>query len=169
MKRLAVLFPLLFLLTACSSTAAVWETVNDELAPPAEPEVYSVFVPLGFEADFIADKVHGEAVYTSENGDYTVTTKSFLATGLDSAVRQLTGFEASQLQLQKTQRHGLPEYRFAWYSADSGGRVCRGGLLQDGSRWYACVFAVDENAGGRYTKLIAEAFRHISLSRSEGF
>ena len=174
MKRLVLLLPLVLLLFGCADRSEiVWETVDDDCTQTvgAWADAYAIFVPLEDDVEVLASTpAHTETVYAHESGDYTMVTKTYLAADLESAVRQLSGFGASELQILRTTRHGLPEYRFAWYEPDGeSGKVCRADLIRDGDRCYACVFAVQEHAGGRYASLIADTFEHLSLRESEGF
>ena len=174
MKRLLLLLPLIFLLCACADRSEiVWETVDDDCAESvgAWSDTYAIFIPLSDDVAVLAPTpAHTETVYAPESGEYSLVTKTYLASDLESAVRQLSGFGASELQLLQTTRHGLPEYRFAWYEpSGENGRVCRADLICDGDRCYACVFSVQESAGGKYAALIADTFAHLSLRESEGF
>lgn len=174
MKRLVLFLPLVFLLCACAHRSEiVWETVDDDLSETvgAWSDTYAIFVPTADDvAVFAPTAAQTETVYAPESGDYTMVTKTYLAADLESAVRQLSGFGASELQIVQTTRHGLPEYRFAWYEpSGESGRVCRADLIMDGERCYACVFSVQEAVGGKYASLIADTFAHLSLRESEGF
>ena len=168
LKRFFMLFLVCLLLFGCAAKPEpVWETVADELEEDVwwEDSAFRIVIPVA--SDVTQDETSParmRTVYTQQDGEYELFTNRFLASDLSGAVRQLTGYEADELQMIETSRYGMPEYRFAWYrEAADGGRVCRADLLQDGQVFYAAVFSVQEKAGGKYHGLIAQTFGALSL------
>ena len=175
MKRIGFILSLLLLagLCGCSRAETVWETVDDVM--PAEPvsyldEAYSMNydVPQDAAAQTFAPEP-GKTVWEQTEGDYEIVSEVFLTSGIDDAIRRLSGFEPEQLRVMMTSRYGMPEYQFAWYSAgDEGGRLYRADVLMDDLYCYALTFSVREGLGGLYDTTTEQVFSSFSLFYDEG-
>lgn len=172
MKKLSLLLCLVLLLSGCGAAAPVWETVED--AVPAEPvsswleDAYTILVDIPEEADLLAAK-DGCELYGTASGDYEVETTVFLASSLDSAVRQLSGFDSDRLLVIQTTRFGLPEYQFAWYTeTEAGGRLYQADLVMDETRCYAVVCSSLEAVGNAYDASSRQVFSSFGLYYDEG-
>lgn len=172
MKKICPLLLCLLLLCGCAGTSTTWETVDDVL--PEEPvevwldrtETILIGVPQGLELLAEAD---GYALYGDAAGDFLVETSTYLASGLDSAVRQLTGYDTDRLLMIGTTRFGLPEYHFAWYAqTEEGGRLHQADLVMDGTCCYAVVCSSLEVSGNAYDQEIRQVFSSFGLYRDEG-
>lgn len=119
----------------------VWETVDD-VEPAVAQSLCEIAISLPEQAVEVGSR-SGETLY--EAGELEVMTSSFVAADLDAAVKVLSGYAADRLTIIQTERDGLAEYRFAWYSAgETGGRLCRADLLMDGMACYAVVCSAQE-------------------------
>lgn len=172
MKIVSCLLLLAVLLCGCSGAEPAWETVDDVL--PSEPvsswqeEAYTITVGVPAEAALLASS-NGWNLYATETGDCEIQTGAFLASSLDSAVRQLSGYDADRLLIIETTRFDLPEYQFAWYTdREEGGYLCQADLVMDGMRCYAVVCSRAEAAGSAYDGAIRQVFSSFGLHYDEG-
>ncbi len=172
MKICSLLLCLVLLLSGCSAAAPVWETVDDVM--PAQPagswldqaSTILIGVPEGLELLASAD---GYCLYGDPSGDYEVETSIYLASSLDSAVRQLSGYDADRLLIIETTRFNLPEYHFAWYSeTEEGGRLNQADLVLDGTSCYAVVCSSLEASGNAYDQETRQVFSSFGLYFDEG-
>lgn len=167
MRKIACLACALVLLTGCSVPA--WETVEDFL--PSQPvsgwmeTAYEIQIGLPEQAA-LTWETGGCKLY--EAGNLEIETDTFLASGLNSAVRHLTGYEAEQVSILQTERFDLPEYQFAWYSqTEEGGQMCRADLVMDGTVCYAVVCRAPEDAGNVLGEEVRQVFSSFGLSDRE--
>lgn len=172
MKKMLLLFCLVLLLSGCGAAAPVWETVDDTL--PAEPvgswleDAYTIVVDAPEGTDLLAS-TDGCQLYGTASGDYEVETDVFLASSLDSAVRQLSGYDSDRLLIVETTRFSLPEYHFAWYTeTEAGGRLYQADLVMDGTCCYAVVCSSLESAGNAYDSDSRQVFSSFGLYYDEG-
>ena len=169
MKKYLLLAVAVLLLVGCQKEAPERETVLYDAAPvfAEETDVYdiSIFLPPDVTAQE-KSAAENRSVYLHNGGAYELYTNVFLADSRDSALRMVSGQDADSLSVIETERFGLPEYRFAWYSEDAAAN-CRADVVQDGEQFYAVVFSVDEEAGNAYNELMAEVFSTIGLNASD--
>lgn len=142
--KIVALFSILLLLVGCSVQPTAWETVADVPASGQGNMEYEIMVGLPETA--LTDE--SETCRHYETADLQVDVWTFFVSDMDTAVRQLSGFEAEKLTVLQTSRFGLPEYQFAWYcQTEEGGRLCRADLVMDGMTCYAVVCSFLEDAG----------------------
>ncbi len=172
MKIVSCLLLLSMLLCGCAAAEPTWETVDDVL--PSDPvsawqeEAYTITIGVPAQTELLATS-NGWKLYAAESGDYEIQTGTFLASSLDSAVRQLSGYDAGRLLIVETTRFDLPEYQFAWYSdGEEGGRLSQADLVMDGYRCYAVVCSRAEAAGSAYDSSIRQVFSSFGLHYDEG-
>lgn len=166
--QFALVLALMMLLCGCSKP--VWESVDDFM--PSEPVmnrqetsyVIQMGLPEGLE---LVERSEAAAVYATANGELEVETQTFLTSGLDSAVRTLSGFEAEELTILQTTRFDLPEYQFAWVSqTEQGARLYRADLVLDGTCCYAVICSSLESAGDYYAFQARQVFSSFGLSQN---
>ena len=157
------------LLSGCA--APVWETVQDEI--PAVPvsswleEAYTVQFGVPETMELLEAREDWQ-VYGTGDGSFEIETRTFLASGLDSAVRTISGFNADALTVLQTSRFGLPEYQFAWVAqTDQGSRLYRADLVLDGTECYAVICSRPETAGNVYDREIRQVFASFGLFTDE--
>ena len=150
------------LLTGCSAQP-VWETVEDVIPTDNQRAfVYEISVDLPLT---YLDSGGNYSLY--ETGSVEIQTASFHASSMDTAVREISGFSAEDLNIVKTIRETLPEYQFAWYSeTEEGGRLYRADLVMDGTACYAVVCSAPESESG-FHEQARQVFAAFSLSGSE--
>ena len=173
MKIRAVLLCLVpLLLSGCAAAPAEKEPEPPEAAAvSAETEPRS-FILFGVPADAVPvfRETGGRCLYVQEEGDYEIVSDILPTGDLNEAVRLLTGFDPEKLDILKTRRFGLPEYRFAWASAsDGGGLLSRASLIRDGGSCYALVFSVREGLGTAYDECAEALFSSFGLCGDEQF
>ena len=158
-----------FLLTGCQKPQPEREMVQYDASPTLaeSTDVYdiSIFLPPDVTVQENTSAENRKR-YLHNGGAYELYTSVFLADSAESAMRMVTGRQADMLSVIETERFGLPEYRFAWYEEDASAN-CRADLVQDGDRFYAVVFSVEEEAGNAYNELMAEVFSTIGLNAAE--
>ena len=161
---------LCLLLTGCS--VPVWETVDD--IQPAEQvrvwqeEAYTLQFGVPEGTSLVAQE-NGYALYSTDNGELEIETRTFLTTGVETAVETLSGFSSDQLTILQTTRFGMPEYQVAGVSqTDPGARLYRADLVLDGSCCYAVVASSLEGAGDYYAFQARQVFSTFGLSENEG-
>ena len=148
-----------------------WETVSDTVVEAGSVWDGTYTITVGVPADAVEQDADSEVqkVYRHASGEYELYTRVFLASGVESAIRQLTGCEMEQLCVMETTRFDMPEYRFTWYQPEGEtGKLCRADMVMDGEVCYAVVFAVEESVGGKYNQLITEVFSTFGLYYDEG-
>lgn len=172
MKKCVFLLCLLLLFSGCSAASAAWETVDDVM--PAQPasswldQAGSILigVPEGLELLASSD---GCFLYGDPDSGYEVETSIYLASSLNSAVRQISGFDADRLLIIETTRFDLPEYHFAWYAETAeGGRLNQADLVMDGVCCYAVVCSSPEADGNAYEQETRQVFSSFGLYYDEG-
>lgn len=170
MKKIAVLLLLVLGLTGCSRQA--WETVDDEM--PAAPaalwmdETYTIQIGVPSDAELLVSK-EGWHVFSTDNGAFELETRKFLASGLNDAVKTLSGFSLEQLTVLETRRFDLPEYQFVWVTqTEQGSRLCRADLVMDGADCYAVVCSTLEQAGDTYEEYTRQTIATFGLFTDEG-
>lgn len=158
------------LLCACVSRVPVWETVDDEVVcqMPRRPSTIVFAVPDGWASDvFSPDGLSRQ--YTAPDGSYEISATVFETSDPESAIRQLTGLDASRFDLIRTTRFSLPEYQFAWSAeTDGGDRLYRAAMLCDEHYCYALCFsapAAPARAMIAYRSLSLQASGSITTRR----
>lgn len=169
MKTLLLLCCCLFL-TGCGPREPVWETVEDIQPVYAvanwQEEAYSISLSLPEEAALLTEWEGGRTYGIGE--DYRIETSVFLTSCLDSAVRQLSGFDAHGLTIVETERFDLPEYHFAWFDGSGKGHLCQADLVLDGETCYAVVCSRTEASGAAGDEMTRAVFSSFGLYRDEG-
>lgn len=157
------------LLSACS-TPVQWETVDDESvaasSPAEEPYVITFGVPEDVEPEPMQEG--NCSLYVQEDGDYEILSDVIVAPNLDEALRAVSGFGEEELEPLRTERFGLPEYRFAWASSsDEGEYLSEAALVEDGNYYYALIFSVREEAGNAYDDCAQSVFSSFGIYGNE--
>ena len=157
------------LLCACVSRVPVWETVDDEFVcqMPRRPSTIVFAVPDGWASDvFSPDGLSRQ--YTAPDGSYEISATVFETSDPESAIRQLTGLDASRFDLIRTTRFSLPEYQFAWSAeTDGGDRLYRAAMLCDEHYCYALCFSAPADSGTSYDSIQESVFASFGLYYDE--
>ena len=169
MKRktwlLLMVLPVL-LLAGCAKEEQSYETISDTLTPTAtDREEYSIVVALPSDVtEETFETQSAQHVYVQQDGDYEVITDVMTDTGVEEALRSLSGQDSETLTVLKTERFGMPEYRTTWYSmSDEGGYVNRASVIFDGATCYCVSFSVREELAGELTDQMEDVFSSIGL------
>lgn len=169
MKRIVIVLLLVFL-SGCSGPA--WETVTDPLEtqtlPVWQDQIYEI--QLGIPENVtLLEKTPTMALYSSKDGELEIETSTFLCSGVEQAVKRISGFPADRLTILKTQRFDLPEYQFAWVSeTEQGTRLYRADLVLDGTCCYAVVCSSLELAGDYAAFQARQVFGSFGLLQNQG-
>lgn len=164
MKKI-LLCCLLVFLTGCS-TETVWETVEDsqsEVKQVWQEQSYTVEIPV-LQTMTLVEETYNEQLYVLEGENYEVSSFTYLASSLNSAVKYLSGLEAAEMTVIETSRFGLPEYHFAWYTqTEQGGYLCQADLVMDDTACYAVVVRAPEESSADYAAYSKKVFSAFGL------
>ena len=106
--------------------------------------------------------------YTAPDGSYEISATVFETSDPESAIRQLTGLDASRFDLIRTTRFSLPEYQFAWSAeTDDGDRLYRAAMLCDEHYCYALCFSAPAGSGTSYDSMQESVFASFGLYYDE--
>ena len=169
MKRLIGVLIVFLMLTGCSEP--VWETVSDPAEIGADTvwqeHAYTLQIGVPDGVSLVEETAEGR-LYATEDGELEIETRTFLTSGVDQAIRELSGYVREDLTVLQTQRFGLPEYQFAWVAqTESGSRLYRADLVLDGTCCYAVVCSSLEEAGDYYAFQARQVFSSFGLSEQE--
>lgn len=172
MKRAIPFLLVILLLCGCGAERAVTETVCDEVQPASSwlRDAYAITFAVPDDAEALpVSPAENRRVYLQPDGLYEIETRVLLASDVGSAIRQVSGFDADDLDVVRLTRFSMPEYRFAWYrAAGESGMVCRADLFRDGDRYYVVTVSVREDAGREAHRLATEVFSTVGLFYDEG-
>lgn len=158
------------LLCGCASEATTWETVDDTIVEASGPAEEPYIITFGIPEDVGIEPLHegNRNLYSHKEDQYEILSDVVTAPNADDAIRQVSGFDAEDLDVVETTRFGLPEYRFAWVSeSDEGSYVSQAAVVEDGSYYYALVFSVREEAGNAYDSCAEEVFSSFGIFANE--
>ena len=132
-KRMAIALVAL-LLSGCGGEE-VFEVVEDVWVQPVSAEVRQVTVNLPPESASPVLENEGGAVYVCDT--YEVYQQVLPSGDLSASVRAVSGYAPEELTMVKTNQGDTKRYDFVWVSAaDSGDRVGKGCILDDGNYHY---------------------------------
>lgn len=161
-KKLCVVLILAAFLTGCGAKET-FETVLDGNDVPAMAQMQQLELKLPEEA----------AVPSMENPDtgklylcdgYTLTVQTMDAGDLNRTLRQLTGYESSQLTLLQTKQGDANRYEFVWSAAgESGDQIGRAVVLDDGSYHYSVSVMAPADDSGSHADTWQEIFDSVKL------
>ena len=169
MKKMVFLMVLLLSLCGCSKPA--WETVEDVLPPVPvglwTEEAYVIQIDMPEETQ-LTEEEQTWKIYSTDQGDFEIETRTFLAASASEAVKTISGYSEEELTILQTSRFDLPEYRFAWVTqTEQGSKLCRADLVMNGTECYAVICSVNETAGNAYEDQIRYVFSTFGLSVDE--
>ena len=171
MKKVVICLVLVSLavLSGCAGGETM-ETVADVLpenVPASQP--LNLYFEIPEDAAQAADAVEGTKIYEQREGKYTITQSSSLC-GIETAVKQLTGYSYAKLVPVKTRQSGMDRYDFVCTAAKDGGLyICRGAVFSDGSRCYSLLMETPEQEAGPLQACMDRVFGKIAFSEDEGF
>lgn len=177
MKRrkwiLAVLV-LALCLTGCGREETMGrETVLDTLPVLAEgfqKELWQMVFEVP-EDGVLETGTSGENVrlYLGANGDYELLAQAVSSDSIETVVRELSGFRYDELYPLHRTQHEFDRYDLAWAAQDdSGGRICRAAVLQDGGVYYILLSSCREDMAKERRKDLNQAFATFDLSQGGG-
>jgi hypothetical protein len=162
MKKLMILLLLAaLLLTGCGSSET-FETVSDEWASPVSVQASQIRVTLPPEAAAPAVESDAGRIYLCE--DYEITVQTLSAGDVDATVRSVCGYGREDLTLLETMSDGVKRYEFVWTSVgETGDRVGRAAILDDGSHHYVLTVLGDAKSAGNHTAVWQEMFGSFNI------
>ena len=162
MKKQIAMVLCAFLLTGCASET-VYEIVSDEWVQPVSAEVRQILLTLPAEAASPALEEDGGAVYICDQ--FEVYQQILPSGDLSATVRTVSGFDAENLTVLKTMQADAKRYDFVWAcAADSGDRIGKGCILDDGNYHYVLTVLGDASAAAECSGIWQEIFNSFALS-----
>lgn len=163
MKKLLII-PLLAMLLAGCGGEKTMETISDVQAAPVAATMQRVQLQLPPE-------LSAPALQSQENGtlylcdDYSVTVQTVDSGDLQKTVRNVTGMDMKDLQLQTTRKGDAKCYQWVWTTnGENGIQVGRGCVLDDGSYHYVLTAMADEAVAGQVQPAWREIFASFCLA-----
>lgn len=165
MKIVSVLLFLVLIFCGCSKSA--WETLNDSDQPMVvstkAKHTHKIDVNLPDELSLFAD-TNGCSLYTDDSGDFEVETRTFLASSMEAALETLTGFQADELSVLKTEKDNVIYYRLSWITnGEKGECIHTAKLMLSGPECYAVVCTTNENSSYKYKDQIRQVMATCEL------
>ena len=156
--------PLIALLLCGCSKETMLETVNDEMAEPVVAAVQRVQINLPPE-------LSTPALQSQENGtlylcdDYSVTVQTVQSGDLMKTIRNATGQNKEDLQIQTTRQGDVKRHQFVWTAnGEQGIEVGRTCILDDGVYHYVLTALAEEDAAGQVQETWREIFASFCLA-----
>jgi len=135
MKKVFAMVILCAMLAGCGEVP-VMETVADGLPPVEQAEVRGIILELPEEAASVVWESE-EGKYYQCNG-YDLLLQTFPAGDLAATVRNVSGYDKSQLTLIASHPQNLKRYDFVWTTMSQEGQmVGRSAIVDDGNYHYA--------------------------------
>lgn len=139
LKRLVWPMLLMSLLCGCRAEETL-ETVNDEWVVPAMAQPREISVRLPEDAVSPVLEQEGRQIYMGLG--YEIMLETMESGDLNKTLRTLSGYDPQQLTVVETSQDGAKRYDFVWTTTgESGSRLGRGAILDDGSYHY-CMTAL---------------------------
>lgn len=147
MKKMGWICLIALLLSGCG-TQPTMETVSDEVLLTAMAIPRSVCLQLPEEASVPVLQSDTQQIYQCE--DFDVIVEKVEAGNLGKTVKAISGFEADKLTLLKTRQGEVDRCDFVWACmGETGERLGRAAILDDGSYHYCLWVLRDADAGDR--------------------
>ncbi len=162
MKKLICILALGMLLCGCG--APVYETIGNVIhvgQQDAAPRSIAILLP---EDATVLTSSGTDTMYLCN--DYTMSLQTLPGGDLAATVRNLSGYEPSQVTLLKSRCGDHDRYDWVWVAAGENGDVlCRAAVLDDGNYHYALTVVAD--AGADLTDTWNELFSSFCLDSQE--
>lgn len=163
MRKFWVIPFVVMFLAGCGKNTTL-ETVTDVQATPVIAAVQRIQVQLPPEMS--APALQGDqsgTLYLCD--DYSVTLQTVEAGDLEKTIRNATGMNKKELQIQQTRKADAKCYQWVWTAnAETGIQVGRGCILDDGVYHYVLTALADEEVAGQVQPVWREIFASFSLA-----
>lgn len=159
-KWIGLIFAL-FILCGCAAEQTL-ETISDEwdVSVMGQPREIKVSIP----GESLGSTLENESgrIYLSD--DYEITVETFPAGDLDATFRSVSGRGREELTVVETKDDGVNRYDFVWATAgETGERLGRGILLDDGSYYYVLTVLRDADPEKTSQIVWSEVFQSFTL------
>ena len=148
MKKLLVIPIIAILLAGCGKEKSM-ETVADVQDTPVVATVQRIQLQLPPELStpVLQDDGAGE-LYLCDN--YSLTVQTVASGDLQKTIRNATGMDKNDLQIQQTRQKDVMRYQWIWTAnGENGIQVGRGCVLDDGNYHYVLTALADEAVAGQ--------------------
>lgn len=163
MKKIWLVVLLTLLFSGCSKDTSL-ETITDVPDTPVIATMQKALIQLPPELStpVLEDEKNG-VLYLCD--DYSVTVQTVQAGNLEQTIFNATGMEKDSLQIIKTQQGDTKRYQWVWSATgESGIRVGRGCVLDDGNYHYVLTALCDEEKAGQVQSAWKEIFASFRLT-----
>lgn len=167
MKKLWILFLLLFMLAGCGAKET-FETVDDQMAEPVSAPMGQLSMTLPDSASLsVMDNGAGDRLYLCDG--YTIAVQTMPAGDLEKTLYETTGFSKDSLKLIQTNHYGADRYDLVWSAAGEGGdQVCRATILDDGTYHYVVTMMAPAETAGEFTESWQSTLHSLSINHQTG-
>lgn len=148
-------------LTGCGR-AETMETVADEMDVPvmAQPRKISVDLPGQAEA---AMETESGRLYVTD--DYEIMVETLAGGDLNATVESISGMDADQLTVMRTQEDGCKRYEFVWACAGEGGEQLGRAVILDDGNYHYCLSVQRPAEPEKPTQVVwSQVFQSFSLA-----
>ena len=161
MRKMVWITALLILLSGCAGQET-FETVTDEMVTPVLVEARQILVELPEEAAAPTVESDNGSLYICEG--YEIGIQTLEAGDLDATIRSVSGYGAEDLTLIRTVVGDMERYDFVWACAgETGDRVGRGAVLDDGNYHYILTVISDAKDAMRFEEAWQRLFQSFSV------
>ena len=161
MRKCVTILMMMVLFAGCAAEDT-FETVADELLPPAAPAMAKVIVNLPEEAAAPVSQSEDGTLYQCDG--YEILLQTFSSGDLDATLRSTTGYGRADLTVMETRAGKIKRYDFVWSClGENGEQVGRACVLDDGSYHYVLSVLADADRAGEFGENWEEIFGAYSL------
>lgn len=176
MKKITVALTLILMiaLSACADKGAEEALVIQDEIPSSETTQslkYTITFAMPDSAIQATAATPADKVwYEAADGSYCIITEITPQSDAASVIQDMTGFAPEELDIIRSQRLSMPEYRFRWVSeGEKGLEVCSGAVLEDTGYSYSIQFRAAEDCAKDCRDIRDDVLSSFSLFYDEGY
>lgn len=164
MKRTLSLVMMLVMLSGCGAVET-FETVADEVAEPVMAQMEGIQLEVPEDAAVtVMGRQDGDVIYLCDG--FSLAVQTLQAGDLHGTIQAVSGFDADQVTVIRTQTQDVDRYDWVWSAAGEGGdQLCRAAVLDDGAYHYTLTAMADAGAAGALEQQWDEIFGSFRLDR----
>lgn len=161
MKKFGIVLLALLLLNGCAAEET-FETIGDELVQSAGTPARQVNLTLPEEAAVPVSESEAGQLYLGDG--YEILVQTLSSGDIDATIRSVTGFGREEITLMQTGVGAVKRYELVWSCmGETGDRVGRAAILDDGSYHYVLSFLTDADRVRELEALCTGLFESYSL------
>ena len=161
MKKFVVFLLMSCLLTGCAAEETM-ETVADEFAENNPAPLRQMIVQLPEDALAPVSESEYGALYLCDG--YEILVQHLPSGDLNRTIREVTGFDPSEVTVLKTAAGEIKRYDLVWSSlGESGEQIGRAAILDDGNYHYVLSVMADAEQTMEYEQCWQQLFASYGL------